>query len=88
MSKRSLDNNKKTKGEFDSFTDKRKKSADREGKKKIKKQYVSMEITRINLNPEQAVLSCCDSGGRDQITMIITQCGLTACGSAPQELSS
>ncbi|MDD5069872.1 MAG: hypothetical protein PHV17_04005 [Candidatus Omnitrophica bacterium] len=26
-----------------------------------KKVYVPMEITRIKLNPEQAVLSCCDS---------------------------
>ena len=35
--------------------------------KKKKKPFHAMELTRIKLNPEQAVLSCCDSVGRAEL---------------------
>jgi len=41
------------------------KSEKRAGR--LKKYYVSMEITRVKLNPEQAVLSCCDSTRRQEV---------------------
>ena len=31
---------------------------------KKKKKFINMEITRVKMNPEQAVLSCCNSMGR------------------------
>ena len=33
-------------------------------KRKQKKRFLPMEITRIKLNPEQAVLSCCDASSK------------------------
>ncbi|MDD4294080.1 MAG: hypothetical protein PHP69_01040 [Candidatus Omnitrophica bacterium] len=32
------------------------------------------EITKIKLNPEQAVLSCCENIGRDLVDMTSAQC--------------
>ena len=37
-------------------------------KKQIKKKkFINMEITRVKMNPEQAVLSCCDATQRDGV---------------------
>jgi len=33
------------------------------GKKKGKKKWVNMEIVKVKLNPEQAVLTCCEVRG-------------------------
>ena len=35
-------------------------------RKKKKKPFKPMEITRVKLNPEQAVLSCCDEGTKGE----------------------
>jgi len=47
----------------------------------LKKKYILMEIVRVKLNPEQAVLSCCESGGRGQIAVTPTnfQCSGGTC---------
>ena len=37
-------------------------------KKQVKKKkFTNMEITRVKMNPEQAVLTCCDSSARAQV---------------------
>lgn len=38
-----------------------------------KKAWKKMEITRVKLNPEQAVLSCCDVSVKGRVTDV-TQC--------------
>lgn len=59
---------------------------------KQKKAWKNIEITRVKLNPEQAVLSCCDSStkneqtGTNQCHDIIPICSPT--GSAYNALSS
>ena len=50
-------------------------------KKQIKKKkFINMEITRVKMNPEQAVLTCCSASGvRGAVTMTAThQCGWTS----------
>ncbi|MDD5069938.1 MAG: hypothetical protein PHV17_04335 [Candidatus Omnitrophica bacterium] len=42
-----------------------------------KKFYIPMEITRVKLNPEQAVLSCCDAAGKGE-KFVTVQCDLAA----------
>ena len=37
-----------------------------------KKKFIDMEITRVPMNPEQAVLTCCDHVGR--VMVKIGQC--------------
>ncbi|MDD4294633.1 MAG: hypothetical protein PHP69_03865 [Candidatus Omnitrophica bacterium] len=37
-------------------------------KKSSKQKWQKPELTRVKLNPEQAVLSCCDLTGRGQVT--------------------
>jgi hypothetical protein len=47
----------------------------------FKKKWTSIDIARVKLNPEQAVLTCCDSITRQQVTMT-AQCPSNApdCG--------
>ena len=42
--------------------------------KKKKKPFHAMEMTKINLNPEQAVLSCCDTILRGRQNGATQQC--------------
>ena len=44
-------------------------------KKQIKKKkFINMEITRVKMNPEQAVLSCCSlAGGRGVVEVATPQ---------------
>ncbi|MFA7114537.1 MAG: hypothetical protein WC214_03635 [Candidatus Omnitrophota bacterium] len=50
-------------------------------KKTIKnKKWITPEIIRIKLNPEQAVLSCCDSSLKIAIYSEIQCMTLTVCG--------
>ncbi|MDD5070851.1 MAG: hypothetical protein PHV17_09000 [Candidatus Omnitrophica bacterium] len=57
------------------------------GKKGI---YISMQINRIKLNPEKAVLSCCDSVEKGRIIGTGWQCqidlttGCTGIGTSSQ----
>jgi hypothetical protein len=53
-------------------------------KLKTKKIWKNIEITKVKLNPEQAVLSCCDSsnrrnwmsdGGRNACENVFMPCG-------------
>jgi len=44
-----------------------------EGSKK-QKPYTPMEIARVKLNPEQAVISCCDASHRRIGVMTYMQC--------------
>ena len=48
------------------------------GKKKKKKPFHKMTVTRIKLNPEQAVLSCCDANDKDLVHGV-SQCERTPC---------
>ncbi len=48
----------------------------KESRKQSKRQWTDFEITRIRLEPEQAVLSCCDGTNRNAID------GTTQCGGA------
>ncbi|MFA7114536.1 MAG: hypothetical protein WC214_03630 [Candidatus Omnitrophota bacterium] len=44
-------------------------------KKTIKnKKWITPEIIRIKLNPEQAVLSCCSTMGKDMVWESLYQC--------------
>ncbi|MDD4295227.1 MAG: hypothetical protein PHP69_06930 [Candidatus Omnitrophica bacterium] len=46
-------------------------------KKTCKQKWQKPEMTRIKLNPEQAVLSCCDAGQKliiTELTGIMFQC--------------
>ncbi|MDD4295324.1 MAG: hypothetical protein PHP69_07450 [Candidatus Omnitrophica bacterium] len=43
------------------------------------KKWVKTEVVRIKLNPEQAVLSCCDSQDKRN-TLGGTQCSTGNCG--------
>ena len=58
-------------------------------KKQIKKKkFMNMEITRVKMNPDQAVLTCCAQAGREFGPIESAQCG-GACGpSAEMWLSS
>ncbi|MDD5070527.1 MAG: hypothetical protein PHV17_07330 [Candidatus Omnitrophica bacterium] len=51
-------------------------------KRKRKKTWKKMEISKVKLNPEQAVLSCCDSAERAVVSGPISlQCMFTqGCG--------
>jgi len=56
-------------------------------KQKKKKLFHCMEITRVKLNPEQAVLACCDAGGKSYGAG--AQCDFAACnGGGPFSGSS
>ena len=44
-----------------------------------KKKWVDFEITKVKLNPEQAVLSCCDSTDKS-ILVEEYQCTDDSCG--------
>jgi hypothetical protein len=60
--------------------------------RKVKDKWVKSEITKIKLNPEQAVLSCCDSMLRvDVLTLAraTAQClRVTCAGTSAQWASS
>ena len=47
-----------------------------------KKKFINMEITRVKMNPEQAVLTCCDAVHRDAINAT-KQCHLVGPWYAP-----
>ena len=56
---------------------------------KGKSPYKPMRITRVRLNPEQAVLSCCEAIGRLVQTGTTFQCGTALpCGSDGDSQSS
>ena len=57
---------------------------------KKKKKFINMEITRVAMNPEQAVLSCCDSELRAMVYGTMTlQCVVgPACSSASSDFAT
>ena len=57
-------------------------------KAKFKKlPWEDMTVTRVHLNPEQAVLTCCDTSSRAFGTAGASQCG-GLCGSTFSDTSS
>jgi hypothetical protein len=60
-------------------------------RKSTKQKWLNPEMTRVKLNPEQGVLSCCDNTGRGlQATELTMQCtDLIGCtGTVPDGLAS
>lgn len=47
--------------------------------KHSKAKWSDMSVTRVHLNPEQAVLSCCDSSGKGAGGACGFQCGEPNC---------
>ena len=47
-----------------------------------KKKWIDMEITRVKLNPEQAVLACCNTNGNKVATSALNCNGCTGLGGA------
>ena len=65
----------------------KRKVTDKSVSKSTKKlPWVDMEVTRVYLNPERAVLSCCDSISR-RGPIVTGQCDIT-CGGAILAMSS
>ena len=64
------------------------RGSSRNSKKKMK--WITMEITRVKLNPEQAVLSCCDADNRLKYTTQAggVQCYVPVCGPNMEAASS
>jgi hypothetical protein len=54
----------------------------REQNKSGKQNWLNPEITKIKLNPEQAVLSCCDAVYRDAVSVSFGPSG-TQCNGVP-----
>ncbi|MFA7115011.1 MAG: hypothetical protein WC214_06080 [Candidatus Omnitrophota bacterium] len=48
-------------------------------KRAILKKWCKTEIARVKLNPEQAVLSCCDSILRNATSVTFTACSSPIC---------
>ena len=51
------------------------------------KKWIKLELTRVKLNPEQAVLSCCDFVERAVVLTLGQQC-LGVCGGSVWEDAS
>ncbi|MDD5069874.1 MAG: hypothetical protein PHV17_04015 [Candidatus Omnitrophica bacterium] len=75
MGKKSIKKNKKRKVSANSPMEKIDKSA-----MKKKKPYTLMSIAKIRLNPEQAVLSCCNAVFKVGVVTLYGQCGTTVTG--------
>lgn len=54
------------------------------------KKWVDFEITKVKLNPEQAVLSCCDNTSKIEVQREDYQCNDDVCGGegSPSAVSS
>jgi len=56
---------------------------------KKKKRWISPEISKVALHPEQAVLSCCDAVDRQQLTVgRLCYWDIILCGTAASAPSS
>jgi len=52
----------------------RKKSVSKKRATEKKKPFMPMEMAKVELNQDQAVLTCCDTGGRDMRWAEVWQC--------------